>query len=159
VLWERMGDQRQLIALLMREPIIVSVPHTGTRFLQERLGVKKYIHTTCPWDALLERVKDKKIISPLRHPSDVWKSWARRKNPKTEPFPYALFIGAWHTLHTLDMMMDVDFICVDKCADPRITDWGPVGDKDYGPYDLKQIDLRSIFSLPFVNKHYGSWQK
>lgn len=159
MLWVQTGDLRRSIALAMNDPIIVSVPHTGTRFLQERLGVKDYVHTICPWDALLERVKDRQVISPLRNPSDVWKSWARRKNPKTEPFPYALFIGAWHVLHTLDMMMDVDFICVDKCSDPRIKDWEPVGNRDYGPYDLKPIDLRSIFWLPFVNKHYGSWQK
>jgi len=143
---------------MTREPIIVSIPHTGTRFLQERLGVEKYVHTHSKWDSLYKRVKDKKIIAPLRNPPDVWKSWARRKNPKTEPFPYAMFFSAWYNMHTLDMLFDVDFICVDKCADERITDWTPIGTGDYGPYSKPLIELRPLYYLPYVRQRYGSWQ-
>ena len=133
------------------EPIIVSIPHTGTRFLQERLGVEKSVHTITKWSSLYHQVEGKQIIAPLRHPTNVWKSWARRMR---EPFPYAEFFSAWYLMHTLDMLFDVDFICLDKRDDPRITDWTPIGHDDFGPYGLPLIELRPLFFLPFVRRHF-----
>lgn len=144
------------------EPIIVSIPHTGTRFLCERLGVEKRVHTHSKWESLYSQVEGKHIIAPLRNPPDVWESWARRKNPpgtehsaKMEPFPYATFFSAWYNMHTLDMMFDVDFICVDKCEDHRITDWSPVGHGDKGTVVRPATELRPLYYLPFVRRHYG----
>lgn len=134
------------------EPIIVSIPHTGTRFLQERLGVEKSVHTISKWSSLYHQVEGKQIIAPLRHPNNVWGSWARRKK---DPFPYAEFFSAWYLMHTLDMLFDVDFICLDKRDDPRITDWTPLGHDGPGPYGLPLIELRPLFFLPFVNRHYS----
>jgi hypothetical protein len=134
------------------EPIIVSIPHTGTRFLQQRLGVEKSVHTISKWGSLYNQVEGKQIFAPLRHPTDVWKSWARRKKG---PFPYAEFFSAWYIMHTLDMLFDVDFICLDKRDDPRITDWAPIGQDDPGNPGVPLIELRPLFSLPFVKKHYG----
>jgi hypothetical protein len=152
-----------------REAIIVSIPHTGTRFLKERLGIEKSVHTHSKWESLYKQVEGKQIIAPLRHPNDVWESWARRKNPPgtgrkahdsvMEPFPYATFFSAWYNMHTLDMMFDVDFICVDKCDDPRITDWTPVGDGDKGSVVRPATELLPLYYLPFVRSRYGSWQK
>jgi len=134
------------------ESIIVSIPHTGTRFLQERLGVEKSVHTISKWSSLYNQVEGKQIFAPLRHPTDVWVSWARRKK---DPFPYAEFFSAWYLMHTLDMLFDVDFICLDKRDDPRITDWAPIGHDDPGSPGLPLIELRPLFFLPFVNRHYG----
>ena len=149
----------------MNEPeqIIISIPHTGTRFLQERLGIEAQAHhTTGNWTSLRRRVEGKQIISPLRAPPDVWKSWARRhefKSHSGEPFPYARFFSAWYVMHTLDMLFYVDFICVDKREDPRIKDWERIGHHDTGCEGLPVIDLRPLYFLPFVKKHYRSPRK
>jgi hypothetical protein len=57
-------------------------------------------------------------------------------------------------------MYEVDFICIDKCNDPRITDWSKVGDDDgsHSHWKLHKTDLRPLYKLPFVQRHYGSWQ-
>ena len=136
----------------MKDQIIVSIPHTGTRFLQARLGVEKSVHTISKWDSLYNQVKDKQIIAPLRSPPVVWKSWARRKKA---PFPYAEFFSAWHNMHALDLLFEVDFICLDKRDDPRIADWEPIGQDDPGPYGLPLIELRPLYFLPFVRRHFG----
>ena len=110
---------------------------------------------------LLRRVEGKQIIVPLRNPQDVWRSWARRDNfrehhLKGHMFPYARFFGAWYTLHTLDMLFDVDFIAVDQRKDPRIADWSRVGHDDRPTHDgVSAIDLNHLHYLPFVQRHYG----
>ena len=142
----------------MNEPLVVSIPHTGTRFIQARLDIREFVHTHKRWDLLYEQVKDRKIIAPLRNPNDVWVSTARRQNPETKPFPYARFFGAWNIMHTLDMLFDVDFICVDKREDPRITDWSPEGHNTRDAFDWPPISLGPLYRLPFVRRHYGSWQ-
>jgi hypothetical protein len=134
--------------------IIVTIPHTGTRFLQERLGIKQYVHTVINWPILCRRIENKKIISPLRPPIKVWKSWARRRNPKNEAFPYIEFTSAWYTMHALDLMYEVDFIDLEAKNDPRISDWTPIGNEDYGPYELPEINLNPIYKLPFVTRFY-----
>ena len=110
------------------DPIIVSVPHCGTRFLKERLGIKDHVHTTKEWNSLVRRVANRKIIVPLRKPVDVWRSWCRRHEGRN--FPYAGYYLAWGALQALDYQFDLDVICVDKQEDPRITDWSKVGDGD-----------------------------
>ena len=65
---------------------------------------------------------------------------------------------AWGCLHTLDQMMDLDVICVDKRIDPRIDDWTPVSNGD-GRIRIRgnphKTDLHSVYNLPIVRRHYG----
>ena len=66
-----------------------------------------------------------------------------------------VFIRSWMQMHTLDMMCDIDFICVDKQEDPRIKDWSPVGDTDPGE-TVHDLDVDFLYELPFVKHHYGA---
>ena len=138
------------------DSIVVSVPHCGTRFLKERLGIADHVHTTHEWGSLLERVDGRSIIVPLRNPVAVWRSWCRRHNPRL--FPYGEFFCAWGALQTLAITRpDIDVICVDKCSDVRITDWSKVGDDDgsRAGWNLLKVDLRCLHKLPLVATHYG----
>lgn len=141
------------------DPIIVSVPHCGTRFLKERLGIEEHAHTHLDWDKLWDKTEGRTVVVPLREPAEVFRSWCRRHDPKK--FPYGEFFLAWGHLHTLDQMIDLDVICVDLCRDERITDWSKVGDDDNSRADWKlhRADLRSLHKLPIVKRHYGSWSR
>lgn len=146
----------------MTPKIIVSVPHTGTRFLQDRLGVEKYVHTHSNWVHLHERIHDKQIIAPLRKPKDVWRSWCRRRDGGQDVLDWAQhFFAAWYVLHTIDQLYDVDFICVDKRDDERIEDWSSVGEdeKSHPLWKHHRADLRVIYKIPFVHRHYPSHLK
>jgi hypothetical protein len=95
----------------------------------------------------------------MREPASVFRSWCRRADPKA--FPFGDFFIAWGCLHALDQMIDLDVICVDHCADSRITDWTPVGHGDNSRADwrLHKADLRPIYKLPIVHRNYGSIAK
>lgn len=138
------------------EKLIVSVPHCGTRFLKERLGIEKHIHTTSRWDSLHKACAGKELIVPLRNPVDVWRSWCRRNNPHM--FPYAQFYLAWGALQMLDLTYSLDVICIDKQEDQRISDWGKVGDEDASRanWNLLKVDQRHLQLLPIITRHYGS---
>ncbi len=143
------------------DSIIVSVPHCGTRFLQNRLGIKDHIHTLAEWDSLLRRVQGRKVYVPLRNPPDVWRSWCRRN--LAHKFPYGQFFLAWGNLQHLASLYEIDIICIDHQSDSRITDWSKVGDGDASRagWTMIQTDLRPLYRLPIVNDHYGphvKWQ-
>lgn len=145
---------------MTHDPIIVSVPHSGTRFLKDRLGIKDHIHAHADWDKIWEQTEGRQVIVPLRRPTDVWRSWCRRQPAKRCNQWSPQFFVAWTIIHTLDQMCELDVICIDKCDDPRIDDWKPVGDKDgsAGQWKLHKVDLRPVHKLPIVNRHYGAWQ-
>lgn len=144
---------------MTHDPIIVSVPHSGTRFLMRRLNVEAHIHANANWTQLWERVEGRQIVVPLRKPSDVWRSWCRRHPEDVLKWAGSFFVS-WAVLHTLDQMCELDVICVDKCDDPRIDDWKPIGDKDGSAagWKLHKADLRSLHKLPIVERYFGSWQ-
>lgn len=139
--------------------VIVSVPHCGTRFLKERLGIEDSVHTHDTWRRVLKTIEGRSCIVPMREPVDVFRSWCRRADPKE--FPFGEFFLAWGCLHALDQMLDLDVICVDQHRDSRITDWSPVGHGDNSRADwiLHKVDLRGIYKLPIVERNYSSWAK
>jgi hypothetical protein len=141
---------------MTRDPIIVSMPHCGTRFLKERLGLKDHVHTTANWETLTQRIRGRKIIVPLREPPAVWRSWCRRENPRM--FPYANFFLGWGVLQLLDSTLSLDVIAVDLQEDERITDWRKVGDEDMSRagWQLIKVDLRPLYRLPIIDRYYGS---
>lgn len=138
------------------DPIIASIPYSGTRFLKERLGVDDHVHFTLDWGRVWGNTEGRSIIVPLRQPVEMWRSWCRRHDPKN--FPYEQWFLAWGKLHALDQMTDLDVICVDKQDDHRITDWSKVGhdDNSRADWQLKKVDLREVYALPIVHRHYGN---
>jgi hypothetical protein len=138
--------------------ILVSIPYTGTRFLKERLGLKRTTHTTANWESLLGLVKGRKIIAPLRDPKSCWRSTVRRMtNTNTRDFKnVAGFFKAWYQMHSLTLLYDVDFIPVDLRQDSRIQDWEPVGNDDRGENEkAPDVHLRELYELPFVKQFYS----
>lgn len=138
------------------EGIVVSVPHTGSRFLRERLGLRKIIHTTKEWTYLWSVVEDKKLYAPLRDPRQTWLSHMRR-SPHSRPFNICEWVGAWFKLHALSLVKEIEFIPIEKQDHPLITDWSPVGhwDGDSDSGWMPEPDLKAIYDIPIIKKHYG----
>ena len=139
--------------------IIVSIPHTGSRFLRERLGIDEIVHTERNWHDLINKTAGHYLISPLRDPVSVLRSAVKRTPPELA-FDIAGWIHNWYMMHALTRIRHIDFIVIAQQADPRITDWTPVGHDDDGErpiYDrpYPAIDLGKIYELPFVDGVYG----
>ena len=132
--------------------VIVSVQHTGSRFVADRLGIDPahIIHTYTDLSQVLSQLEGRGIISPLRHPKDVWESWCKRGRAD-----YATFILSFFTLAALASIRDVDFIAVDKQEDSRIKDWSKVShdERDTGCVD---VDLSPLRMIPFVRDNYDN---
>lgn len=130
--------------------VVVSVQHTGSRFLCERLGIhtNDIIHTNQPLTSVIEKIDGRDIITPLRHPKDVWHSWCKRGKADSN-----LFLFSWARLNTLCFLTPIDFIAVDKQEDSRITDWTKVC---HNPKEAEcpEVDLRGIMKMPFIRGHY-----
>jgi hypothetical protein len=141
--------------------ILVSVPHSGTRFVMERLDIQVHTHTHWPWQVQMDALaplKGRAPIVAMRDPADVWASWCRRAGHQDQ-FAYGEFFLAWAGLHTLDQLMKLDVICVDKQTDPRIDNWDTVAPWHMPHADTLPIDLRSIYELPIVKRHYSYAQE
>ena len=139
------------------KPLIVSIPHSGTRFLKERLGIGENVHTYQDWYFLIEKVTGRELIAPLRDPLSVWESWSKRY----ANFPYFTFAFHWYGMHVLDQLYDIDFICLEQKSDPRIKDWSSVGSEklEYnnpGALQSPPADISALFALPFVKRHYNT---
>lgn len=135
--------------------IVVSIPHTGTKFLMQRLDIKDQIHSHAEWCRLQKELEGKKIYSPLRHPYKVWESWTVRNNPD-RAFPYITFAFGWYAMHMIDTMYDVEFINLETQEDSRITDWSAEGHAVGKGYIKTPIptDMKKLFNLPFVKRHF-----
>ena len=138
----------------MKKPVIVSVPHTGTRFLKSHFNAD-HVHTMYPWNELLERLEGyDHLIVPLRHPKEVWESWCRR-DKFNNPHRIAIWYACWWNLHALSLVTDLDVICIDKKDDERIKDWKIVGhDPGYSKYARVDIALSTLWHLPIVAENY-----
>jgi len=143
---------------MIREPIILSVPHTGTRFLKERLGIEHHVHANSGWQGMFEFCQDREAIYvPLRRPHEVWRSWCRRHYGRDPLEWVGHFMAGWFHINALEQLFELDFIAVDRPGDPRISDWSRVGKYDGRPTDWKlhKVDLRILYTLPYIKRHYG----
>lgn len=138
----------------MEQQIIVSVPHTGSRFLQARLGINGMIHTKSDWEYILFRTQGRQVVTPLRSPLDNWLSWSRKAR-ELQMQHVAEWYDCWYKLHALSQITTIDFICVDKRTDPRITDWTPVGHNATANNVHALPTLKFIYELPFVKAYYN----
>ena len=139
------------------EQIIVSVPYSGTRFIQERLNIAARVHTNnIEWEDLLDIIRNRRIVVPLRSPLANWLSTEKRYD--TRPLTIANiaeWYDAWHKLHALSVSRPVDFICIEDQSDKRITDWSAVGHMDKPIYKYPIPPLNFIYQLPFVKRFYS----
>jgi hypothetical protein len=140
---------------IMENKIVVSVPPRGTRFLMKKLDIELQVHTHWPWDTIMKALEGKEAVVAMRDPLDVWQSWCRRRGTQAQ-FAYGEFFLAWGGLHTLDTLMDLDIICVDKKEDSRIKKWDKIAGWHMKDETTMPIDLRSVYELPIVKKRYSS---
>ena len=149
-----MEVQRQS-AVLMTHNLIISIPHTGTRFLRDQLGIDRFIHTARSWDFIMKEIEGKKLIAPLRSPKACWKS-ATRRQQKGRIFDIAKWVRSWYIMHALTLIRDIEFVIIERRTDPRVENWAKVGQNDPGDNkSVPAIDLKPIYALPFVRPHYS----
>ena len=137
----------------MEQQIIVSVPHTGSRFLQERLGISGLVHTTSDWDYILFRTDGRQVVTPLRSPLANWLSWSKKTRNLTMQ-RLADWYDAWYTLHALAQIKTIDFICIEKQSDSRISNWSKVGHNEKAVHEHNLPYLKKVYELPLVKAHY-----
>ena len=130
--------------------VIVSVQHTGSRFLAERLNIdaSNIIHTFTELSQIVKDIQGRNILSPVRHPQSVWESWCKRGRPN-----YAMFMYSFFTLGALASIYPIDFIAVDKQQDSRINDWSKVCHDDRVA-ECPKVDLSPLKMIPFVRDNY-----
>lgn len=142
-----------------QDRLIVSVPHSGTRFLKSRFGWRDHRHTITSYERLISDIEawDHKIIIPLRHPQDVLRSWfSRQKHRQT--YWLTQFVMAWTHLQHVHDACDSEVVTIEGQDHFEITDWTPVGDTDK-KYDncvekADYIDITPIFALPIIQQRY-----
>ena len=107
--------------------IVLSVPHSGTRFVHEHMNTESYHHTWDKWECMVENCKTADhIYVAMRHPKDVRMSWIRRGVLHNKRSIYRWYMS-WYQLQACDELFDLDVICVDKQEDPRIKNWEKIG--------------------------------
>lgn len=120
--------------------LVLSVPHTGTRFTQRLLspyGDATAVHVTEPTDAIRAKVDAADmVVIPLRNPDDCWAGWIKRGKDKEHEFA-----GCWAMLQywadeipgAFLLPIDVDARddalqnIADELAVSIETDWSPIG--------------------------------
>jgi len=138
-------------------PVIVSIQHTGARFLSERFGLEwnDIIHTNQPLVDVIDKIDGRDIITPLRHPEDVWRSWCKRYIHLDTTTRLSRLMSSVFTLGNLSMHHNIDFIAVDKQEDSRISDWSKVC---HNPKDVEypEVDLSYFWEMSFIREHYDA---
>lgn len=155
--------------------MILSVPHTGTRFLVEVTGysfMHSYEYMT-PQD-IINRMNGGVLCAPLRDPWEVWTTWYQRYGGRKylmDPDHPKSMESAWRAMAALDRHFDITFVPIDvpkhrdiqlaKLSDQMgkwlVTDWSPVAAR---PDHKKQKEVPDknldwVYQLPFVSQFYG----
>lgn len=155
--------------------MIITVPHTGTRFGESLTGFS-YMHSyqyVSPED-----VADRSggiLLSTLRDPAKVWGTWHARYSGGhsyiLDPDHPKSMESAWRGLAALDRIFDIFYLPVDipgvrdeRLAElseligkPLETDWAPEGEYRPGKKreDPPEKDLQWIYDLPMVRRYYA----
>jgi len=154
--------------------MILSVPHTGTRFLAQLTGydhMHSYEYKT-PQQVMSDNGGEV-LISPLRDPRKVYGTWsARYKDGNSwvmDPSHPKSMESAWKGLAALDKELDIIYIPVDspgrslqlrllsdKMGVPLRTNWDPVAQFRPGRErpEPPARDLSWIYELPMVRQWY-----
>lgn len=139
----------------MKTSIVISVPHSGTNFVKERMNAQLAIHTWIDWHVLYKHAQEADhIYVPMRNPVDVHETWIRRSRMRFWR-DIEEWYCAWYNLNAIVHLFDCDIIYVDKQEDPRIKDWGKVGSLPKArPDHWQEITIERLWELPIVRDHY-----
>lgn len=133
---------------------IASVRHTGTRFLSRLLGEPLRVHFG---EKYLYKVKDYKIVTPLRELDKVITSWERRQ---LELKDLHVALGVM-TNYPTDFYIPVDSAdretylakLSDYLGEDIVTDWAPVTD-GHGSDSKGNPEYKDL-----ILKEYSDWFK
>ncbi len=156
-----------------RRLVVLAVPHTGTRTLREILGCFSK-HTWVSNERLAQNLVGSIVVTPLRDPREVWKSWLRRQGTIHESDLHR-FNKTWRRLAELDDLYsiiyvpldrperDMQFAKIERAAGRTFNpNWskkvGRVEDKEL-EYERPRVsddgrDLSWIYDLPMVKQFY-----
>lgn len=128
-------------------PLIVSVPHSGTRTLMKAVGCSYahvFIRENPNWIAGF--TEDQYLICPLRDPKKVWKSWVKRWNTGEGAVDLALFELQYRHLEILDKHYELHYVPLmgagEGSMNASTTTNHPEPDWDY------------IYKLPMIAKFF-----
>lgn len=154
----------------MKDNLILSVEHSGTRFVRNHLlrgHVNSYHHLVPAHRQFLIGLipQYRHVFVPLRHPLEIAWSWARKN------MPLQLLVGRFDFLAALAQYSPI-WIPVDALrrmnyireAEQRTGmelnpgDWPKVGhDRSNLDYQLTDDDLKIV--TPAINRHAGFFQR
>jgi hypothetical protein len=140
---------------------LVSVPHTGTKFLRKLLIDHGIDFTMTHYFEFQGGV----TVSPIRDPLKCYNTFMRRQRPISQ------FYDSWHRFNEFYETQDYPIIPVDvkthrtkalkklseRLGVPLRTDWKPVGTSknlDFPEIKAVDIDLSEIYALPVVKQYY-----
>ena len=137
----------------MTEPwsarIILSIPHAGTRTAMNLFGCG-YEHVFIREDPRFGGfLPECKLISPLRDPRAIWRSWVKRWNNKAGEVSLDLFELQFRHLECFDREYDIFYFPIENCERTGHM----VGSCET---DHPEPDWDYIYNLPFVKRFYGT---
>jgi hypothetical protein len=145
----------------MRELIVLSIPHTGTRALCAKYNCE-FIHTyvsefpTRIAAEYYQLLNERKILVPLRDPRETWKSWVNRIEEDRGPAPLRLFEPQWYYIDAFySRVFDLEYhpVVPQEQATGHVA---PSTEYDYfNPGVYPQPDWDRIYNMEFVKQHYA----
>lgn len=161
--------------------IVISVPHTGTRFLFTLLNCH-HRHTYESWKLLDSEIGGRVIVAPLRDPRKVWRSWVNGVQPSSKNIGDTVmrldnFENCWDRLAELDERYDVHYVPIDTPSrDLEVRRLAGVLDQDIRPdwndnpwhhtpteenlewqksTVFPKVDWAKIYAMPMIERFYA----
>jgi hypothetical protein len=151
---------------LVLKPLVLSVPHTGTRALA-RFAEAKILHVEQANDEEVANTGANLFLVPLRDPAMCYASWHKRGAHRDYPMD---FFASWRRLAELVEKYRPLFLCVDRLVryeqlkriaeplgkDPRLIRWAFQSETVPNVPTTRLVipDLSEIYAMPFVAEHY-----
>lgn len=145
--------------------MLLSVPHTGTRFLRKLIEPTFNLHTHPSTGLGKTRAMlkiSRLIVCPLRDPAKVWESFCR-KGLSDGQF-WLSWARLWHLSHEFSIYyMPIDVsesqdrlnLLGEILGRPLKTDWAPVGHEPQHQGEIREHDLADLYAIPFIKRWYG----
>ena len=155
--------------------VVLSVPHTGTRTLREILGCFSK-HTFVNNERLAMDLVGAVVVTPLRDPREVWKSWLVRQGT-IHQVDLHQFEKTWRRLEELDKLYSIIYVPLDRperdmqfakveraVGEEFSPNWehreGHIETYAYGYEDRPRVyddgrDLNWIYQLPMIKRYYN----
>lgn len=158
------------------QPLVVSVPHTATRFLVNLLGIPfnnqfhtwRYHNPACQ----AAMASGMLIAAPMRHPHEVWRSWFARGRWGRGDSERNFWL-CFDNLHRWSQEHEFHWLPVDAedrdeylkalsgaLGRPLSTDWRALGAMEGKRTDDGLMpDLSRLWDYPFIRKFYPQQYK